>query len=639
MYRVSLTVRGSWFRHCFYVKKSTTSSAQGLIDQQSQENIVKGSEGVNFLRSEENSFAASKRGSFFQEAPRLRNQFNGDFFLQSYLRRNLPSEVLQEISPDLENFGHRVATDIHSMGKECEVQPPRLEYFDAWGQRVDNIQTCQGWKQLHDVAAEEGLISIAFERKYAQWSRLYQAAKLFMFCPSSGLYSCPLAMTDGAAKTVEVAGLTKQPSMLQDAYKHLISRDPKTFWTSGQWMTERKGGSDVANGTETIAVPQGDGSTYRLFGYKWFSSATDADITLTLARVQNPDGTTQPGTKGLTMFFMRTRNKDGTLNNIEIQRLKNKLGTRQLPTAELLLHGSLAHKMSEEGRGVPCISDMLTVTRFHNSISAAGIMRRIMTLAQDYCVRRSVFGKLLVNHPLHMQTLARMEVETRAAFLLTMEVALLLGKQECNVSSDEEVHLLRLLTPIAKLYTAKQSMQVTSEGLESFGGQGYIEDTGLPGLMRDAQVLPIWEGTTNVLSLDVLRSVFKSEGRVLKAFHACVSEKLSKASSSCPALKSLREQVQSSMNSLLSPRNHELLSDSLLARDLAFSLGRIYIASLFVEHVSWKEANERDIEAAKRWCHQDLTPVLTQLRNNAYGAKSSACDLALVMEGHPELVI
>jgi len=433
------------------------------------------------------TFAASKRGSFFQETPRLRNQFSGDLFLQSYLKRILPNEILQEIWADLEHFGHRVATDIYSMGRECEQQPPKLEHFDAWGRRVDNIQTCKGWNQLHDVSAEEGLISIPYERKYGQWSRIYQAVKLFMFSPSSGLYSCPLAMTDGAAKTFEVSDLTKNLSVLQDAYNRLTSRDPKKFWTSGQWMTERKGGSDVANGTETIAVPQDDG-TYRLYGYKWFSSATDADMTLTLARVQNSDGSTVPGTKGLTMFYLLTRDEDGKLNNIEVQRLKNKLGTRQLPTAELLLDGSHAYKVSEKGRGVSCISDMLMITRFHNSISASSVTRRIMSLAQDYCLRRSVFGKLLVDHPLHLQTLARMELETRAAFLLTMEVGRLLGKQECNEASDVELQLLRLLTPITKLYTAKQSMQVSSEGLESFGGQGYIEDTGIPGLMRDAQV-------------------------------------------------------------------------------------------------------------------------------------------------------
>lgn len=259
-----------------------------------------------------------------------------------------------------------------------------------------------------------------------------------------------------------------------------------------------------------------------------------------------------------------------------------------------------------------------------------------MTLAQDYCLRRSVFGKLLIDHPLHMQTLARMEVETRAAFLLTMEISRLLGKQECNEASDIELHVPRVLTPIAKLYTAKQCIQVVSEGLESFGGQGYIEDTGLPVLLRDAQVLPIWEGTTNVLSLDVLKSVFKSEGQVLNAFHLYVSEKLSTASSSHSTLSTLRQQVQSSMDALLSPQHFGLISGPLAARDLAYSLARIYIASLLIEHASSKDSSEQDIQVAVRWCRLDLAPVLSQLKYNAYDHKNSACDLALVMEGHPE---
>jgi len=205
MYRGSLSSR-RLILPSFSVRKSTASSVQGVFDRQNRNdrNVGKSSERDSVKGSAENTFAASSRGSFFQEAPRLRNQYSGDLFLQSYLRRILPTEVLQEIRPDLEKFGHRVATDIDSMGRQCELQPPRLEHFDAWGRRVDNIHTCQGWRQLHDVSAEEGLISIAFERKYGQWSRIYQAVKLFMFSPSSGLYSCPLAMTDGAAKTIEV---------------------------------------------------------------------------------------------------------------------------------------------------------------------------------------------------------------------------------------------------------------------------------------------------------------------------------------------------------------------------------------------------------------------------------------------------
>ncbi|XP_048582905.1 acyl-CoA dehydrogenase family member 11 [Nematostella vectensis] len=578
------------------------------------------------------AFSGAKRGSFFQQPPLLHNQFTTDALLLCYLQRVLPPKVLQEISPDLERFGERVATDVYTMGRDCELNPPSLDHFDAWGRRIDRINTCSGWSQLHDVAAEEGLVAVAYDRKYQQWSRVYQAVKLYLFSPSSGLYSCPLAMTDGAAKTLEE--IRPNGVMLKTAYKHLTTRNPGHFWTSGQWMTERQGGSDVGNGTQTTAAPQSDG-TFKLYGYKWFSSATDADMTLTLARIQQPDGSVIPGSRGITMFYLETRKEDGTLNNIEVQRLKNKLGTKQLPTAELLLDGSVAHQITEEGRGIAGIASMLTITRIHNSISAVAGMRRIVCLAQDYALRRRVFGKTLAQHPLHVQTIAKLQVELRAAFLLVMEVVRLLGLEECSMATECDKHLLRLLTPIAKLYTAKQAIYVASEGLESFGGQGYIEDTGLPGLLRDAQVLPIWEGTTNVLSLDVLRSIAKSDGQVLHAFQESVHSKL-KAADSLPSLRSSCDVIRSAVDDVMSPKHSDVKLQPLAARDLAFSLARIYMAVLMIEHASWEKAEAHDIEASKRWCQQDLTPLLTNLRHNAYDVTSVSHDLALVMGGHPE---
>ena len=177
------------------------------------------------------------------------------------------------------------------------------------------------------------------------------------------MYSCPLAMTDAAANTIEVNGLTER---LPEAMARLTSRDPERFWTSGQWMTEKGGGSDVATGTETIAVPSGNAEDeYRLYGYKWFSSATDSDMSLTLARVVDREGGGMvEGNKGLSMFFVRTRRPDdGGLNGIEVAKLKEKLGTRQLPTAELLLDGCEAIRLSQPGRGIPTISSMLSVSR------------------------------------------------------------------------------------------------------------------------------------------------------------------------------------------------------------------------------------------------------------------------------------
>ncbi|KAI8507261.1 hypothetical protein Bbelb_146410 [Branchiostoma belcheri] len=578
-------------------------------------------------------FAKAKVGPFFQDKPRLTNMYLEDVTLKSYLKRIMPEEVLQAITPDLERFGNRVATDIGALGRECELNPPYLNQYDAWGRRTDEVVTCQAWRTLHDISAQEGLIAIPYEREFGQWSRLYQVAKLHMFNPASGLYSCPLAMTDGATKVAESSG---DSLLLERAYPHLVSRNPADFWTSGQWMTERRGGSDVANGTETIAVPQEDG-THRLYGYKWFSSATDADMTLTLARVMDNTGEVVQGTRGLSLFYLETRDSSGQLNNIQVQRLKNKLGTRQLPTGELLLDGAVAHKVSDEGRGVAAIADMLTITRIHNSLMASGCMRRLFNLARDYSTRRRVFGKLICEHPLHMQTLGRMETETRGATLLVLEVGRLLGLQDCQMASEQDQLMLRLLTPITKLYTAKQAVAVCSEGLESFGGQGYIEDTGLPTFLRDAQVLSIWEGTTNVLSHDVLRSLVKTKGAVLQAFYSDAAARLKQAVAKenlRPSCQAVELALHKTMAFAQKAASQEPAKLEVAARDLSYSLARTYIGVLMLEHASWDQASPTDITAAVRWCQQDLCPVVTSDLAGCYGNEGVAQDTALVMEGY-----
>ncbi|KAM4051391.1 acyl-CoA dehydrogenase family member 11-like [Anomaloglossus baeobatrachus] len=581
-------------------------------------------------------FSRAFIGSFFQDQPRLGNQFLEDSLLQGYLKRHLPPVVLKEASQDLERFGQRLVDEIDALGRECELNQPHLQHYDAWGQRVDRIVTCPAWQRMKVVSAEEGLVAQGYDRKYSSWSRLIQIVKLYLYTPSSGFFSCPLAMTDGAAKVIESLGM---PEALHDAFRHLTSRDPKTFWTSGQWMTERKGGSDVAHGTETVAHAQGDG-TYKLYGYKWFTSATDADMTLTLGRSIDAQGHIIPGTKGLSLFYLEVRDAEGRLNGIEVQRLKDKLGTRQVPTAELLLDGVKALRISPEGRGVASIANMLTITRIHNTIAAASGMRRIINLAREYASKRFVFGNLIKDHPLHTQTLARMEVQARGAFLLSMEVVRLLGLEETNMATEQDLHVLRLLTPIAKLYTGKQAIAVISEGLECFGGQGYMEDTGLPALLRDAQVLTIWEGTTNILSLDVLRSVIKSQGQVLNAYFSSTQEML-EASTSVPGLSQPVSRLLQALENIKDFTQKAGVRGSnfmeLAARDFAYSLARIYIGCLFVDHAAWAGATESDLYCAQRWSEQDLCPVSTAEASGCYSSEATSMDSRLVYEKSPLL--
>ena len=562
------------------------------------------------MRANPGDYMPAGRGKFFQSPFQLFNPYNSDFLLKAYLRRFMPQDILNTVTEDLERFGDRIVDEIDDIGRQCELNPPKLRTYSAWGDREDALITCQQWKCMHDISAEEGLVSIAYDNEaYREFARLFSCAKLFLFAPSSGLYSCPLAMTDGAAKLISM--LPEVTAELRETKEHILSRDPEHFWTSGQWMTERGGGSDVAGGTDTYAVKQKDGG-YRLYGYKWFSSAIDADVTFTLAREVSEEGDVTLGTNGLSLFFLRVRDSDGHLNGIEIHKLKDKLGTRQLPTAELLLCGSRALRVSDPGRGVASISPMLTVTRIHNAISAVGVMRRILQLSTDYCTRRSVFGDLLSSHPLHLQTLARMEVEARGCQLFVLETCRLLGLVDCGKATEEEALLLRLLTPLLKLYTGKQVVPFVSEGLESFGGQGYIEETGLPVMLRDAQVLPIWEGTTNVLSLDVLRSIQKSQNQSLEVLLGEIGNRLDtvkmpELESSVSITKKKLETFTNSSSAILSIGIEGI---QMAARDFSLSLAHLYVSMLLLEHASSAVATVTDATAAKRWCSRPL-PLIT----------------------------
>ncbi|HKW11092.1 MAG TPA: acyl-CoA dehydrogenase family protein [Gemmatimonadaceae bacterium] len=539
---------------------------------------------------------------FFQAPPRLTNQYDDDPLLASYLRWRLPREMLVDIEPSLRRLGERAATDLLVLDAAAEASPPRHMPYDAWGRRVDHIETSDAWRALDRIAAEEGLVATGYERAHGAHSRVDQFARLYLYAPSSATYSCPLAMTDGAARLLELY----PDDLTRPVFQHLISRDPLSFWTSGQWMTERSGGSDVS-GTSTIARVSSEaasGYRYRLYGTKWFTSATTSQIAITLAYIEDE--------KNLSVFLVRLRNDDGSLRDIQVNRLKDKLGTRALPTAELTLNGTPAHLIGGKGEGVRKIASMFNVTRVYNAVAAVAGMRRATALARDYAARRVAFGKRLLDHPLHAETLAAMELEWRAGFFLAFHVVELLGRQEAGEATNDQLALLRLLIPVAKLYTAKQAVAVASEAVEAFGGAGYIEDTGIPRLLRDAQVLSIWEGTTNVLSLDVLRALEKTNA--LEAFLSDSRNRLAEirdetfAAAGARVRDALRDIEAFAERAAADAREYT----EVRARSFSYALARTMAAVLFLEYAQWSVASGNDrsaVAAAARWCARDLAPI------------------------------
>jgi alkylation response protein AidB-like acyl-CoA dehydrogenase len=521
---------------------------------------------------------------FFQTPPTLGNQLLDDRVLRSHMARVLPPDAARVVMPTLESLGEITGGELFRMQLEDRLNEPRLTQWDAWGHRVDRIDVTPLWQRARVVACEHGVVAVAYERKLGALSRVHQFALAYLFEPSSDVYTCPLAMTDGAAKTLLVHG---NRALIDRAIPRLTSRDAKTAWTSGQWMTERTGGSDVGI-SETIAKQ--DGAQWRLYGTKWFTSATTSEMALTLAR---PEGN-GPGGHGLALFYLERSLADGSSNGILVNRLKDKLGTRKVPTAELTLDGAIATPVVGTTEGVRNISPMLNVTRTWNAIGAIGGMRRCLALVRDYAKKRVAFGAALVDKPLHLDTVAGMQAEYEGAFQLAFRAVELLGREEAKEITERESDFLRVLTPIVKLTTAKQAVAVASESCESFGGAGYVEDTGIPRLLRDAQVLPIWEGTTTVLALDTLRALGKSGER----FGAIEEEARALVEAAKDA--ALQKAAKQALDAIA--RAKAWLTETAADRDaleagarrFALTLGRSLELALLVRHAQWSIDHERD---------------------------------------------
>lgn len=541
---------------------------------------------------------------FHQAPPALANQYRDDAVLRSYLAATAPRDALADIEPELDALGERAAGEWLALAEQAEADPPRLVPFDAWGTRIDRIETSDAWRAFERISAAHGFVARGYERAHGAFSRVDQFARLYLFAPSSATYSCPLAMSDGAARCLE---LLASDDRQRAALRHLTSRDPEQFWTAGQWMTERTGGSDVS-GTSTLA--KRDGSHFRLYGTKWFTSATTSQMALTLAR---PEGA-EAGSRGLSLFYLELRDETGLPRAMRVLRLKDKLGTRALPTAEIELDGTPAWLVGGEGHGVRKIATVLTITRIYNALAAVAGMRRALALARDYAAKRTAFGRPLAEHPLHLETLAAMQTELTGCFLLVFRVIELLGLTELGMATERDERLLRLLTPVAKLYTGKRAVAAASEAIEAFGGAGYIEDTGLPRLLRDAQVLSIWEGTTNVLSLDVWRAI-DADPQTIDALCDEVHHQLDGAAGADLAASAarVRDAVRALAHASRRLADGDPADREAVARRFAFAIARVAAGALVIAHAHRARSTPvgvRIADAARRWASSELLPSL-----------------------------
>jgi putative acyl-CoA dehydrogenase len=399
-------------------------------------------------------------------------------------------------------------------GFQANSNPPTLHTHDRFGHRIDEVEFHPAWHRLMEVAIGHGLHALPW-REASPGAHAARAAGFYIWSQVDGGHGCPVSMTHAA-----IPALRKQPELAAE-WEPLITTldyDPglrphatKRGVLFGMAMTEKQGGSDVRANT-TRAVPTGmggPGGEHRLTGHKWFVSAPMCDAFLVLAQA--------PG--GLSCFLLPRVLPDGTRNAFHIQRLKEKLGNRSNASSEVELDGAIAWMVGEEGRGVRTIIDMVNHTRLDCIIGSASLMRQSVAQATHHTAHRSAFGRLLSDQPLMVNVLADLAVESEATTVLMMRLAGALDRP----GDAAEVNFRRLAIAVSKYWTCKRAIALAAEALECLGGNGYIEESIMPRLYREAPVNSLWEGSGNVNALDVLRAM-EREPESVSAFIAEVEE-------------------------------------------------------------------------------------------------------------------
>ncbi|KAK3326358.1 acyl-CoA dehydrogenase/oxidase [Apodospora peruviana] len=584
---------------------------------------------------------SSASTGFFQQMPVLENQFYDDVSLQRIAKLFLPSPLLDQVQPEIAQLGQDVLSQqVLDWITDAERNQPYLRGNgrDAFGRPKSQLVVTEGWRELQKFGFEKGFVAHNYEHPNREilgpYSRLVQFIRCHLWEASCASTLCPAAMQDGAARLLQRHLLTgdnmspTQRRVLQNAYNHLTSRDPAKAWTSGQWMTERTGGSDVSQ-TETVAVydpyptsrsaplacqeeniPLGPWS---ISGFKWFSSATDSQMTILLAK-------TGPG-KGLSAFMAPMRryipssspSGETELNGVTIIRLKQKFGTQPLPTAELELNNMRGWLIGEESKGIQEISTILNITRVHTTVSSLGYLGRGLAVAKAFCLVRGIGagkGKRipLYRNPLHIRTLANLTVDYHAMMLLTFYTLFVLGLDESFAergggplrSPPKRLvqPLLRVLSSLHKAYVCEHTVPAVFACMEALGGVGYLinaesEHINLARIFRDACVGAIWEGTTDVLSSDTLR-VLKHPvaGREsIDALDWFINDTLQTGDIEAK----IREEWKLVKERLVGENQEDLLPE---ARQLTFRVAEILMAVLFV--VDARANPGRDVEAMCR---------------------------------------
>ncbi len=429
------------------------------------------------------------------------NRFRDDPELDALLALYLPAPLHAHLRPHLDRLGAMAGARLDALAGEADRNPPTLSVRSRRGEDQQRIHKHPAYVELERAAyGEFGLAALSHRGGVLGWPDPMPAtakyALTFLFVQAEFGLCCPVSMTDSLTRTLRRFG---SPELVARYLPALTSQDLDTLAQGAMFMTEQGAGSDVG-ATATRAWRDADGQ-WRLEGDKWFCSNPDAALAMVLAR---PDGAAA-GTRGLTLFLLPRELPDGSANTFRILRLKDKLGTRSMASGEIRLEGALAYPVGDLGRGFVQMTDMINNSRLSNGVRAAGLMRRALADALHVARSREAFGRRLVDLPLMRRQLAKMSMRAEQARSMVFQTARALELSDAG--DPVGAKLARIMTPLIKFRACRDARVVAGDAMDVRGGCGYIEEFADARVLRDAHLGSIWEGTSNIVALDVMRSI------------------------------------------------------------------------------------------------------------------------------------
>ena len=415
----------------------------------------------------------------------------------------LPKDLHQHLLPHLHRLGALAGSVLDDLASLADKHPPTLSVRTRAGIDISQVSKHPAYVELERYAYREfGLAAMSHRGGVLDWpAPMPPAAKYaltYLFVQAEFGLCCPVSMTDSLARTLRKFG---DPALVEKVLPMVITQDFDALHQGAMFMTEQGAGSDVS-ATETQAKLAPDGR-WLLSGDKWFCSNPDAGFAMVLARSENA-----AGLKGVSLFLLPRTLEDGTHNHYRILRLKDKLGTRSMASGEIRLDGAIAWLVGERGQGFKHMADMINNSRLSNGVRAAGLMRRALTEALYVAKHRQAFGKRLIDMPLMQRQLNKMALATEQARTMVYQTAQALTAADQDAAKRP---LMRIMTPLIKFRACRDARKVAGDAMEVRGGCGYIEEWSDPRVLRDAHLGSIWEGTSNIVALDVIRAIQRED--------------------------------------------------------------------------------------------------------------------------------